>query len=136
MTDAAMMYEETTRSIHISVEPFFVEEQSAPEKYRWVFGYKVKIENQGSESVKLVSRHWRITDGAGRLIEVKGEGVVGEQPDLGPGESFEYASGTPLQTPTGIMTGTYQMITDRGEWFDARIPPFSLDAPGIRSAVN
>jgi ApaG protein len=130
------MYSETTRSIRITVEPFYVADQSEPEKARWVFGYRVKIQNEGPETVQLITRHWKITDGRGRIVEVKGEGVVGEQPLLEPGEAFQYTSGTPLQTPSGIMAGSYQMVNDRGEHFDVTIPPFSLDAPGVRRAVN
>ncbi len=130
------MYTETTRAIRIAVEPFYVADQSEPEKGRWVFGYRVRIENTGSETVQLLTRHWRITDGRGHLVEVRGEGVVGEQPLLEPGESFQYTSGTPLPTPNGIMYGTYQMITGEGERFDVTIPAFSLDAPGVRRAVN
>lgn len=129
-------YTETTRSIRISVEPFYLTEQSEPDKERWVFGYRVTIKNEGDMAVKLLSRYWRITDGMGRVLEVRGAGVVGEQPRLQPGESFQYTSGTPLTTPSGIMVGTYQMITDDGERFDVKIPAFSLDAPGVRRAVN
>lgn len=130
------MYNEVTREISVSVEPFYVEEQSEPAENRWVFGYRVIIENQGEAPVQLMSRHWRITDGIGRIIEVKGEGVVGEQPMLEPGERFEYTSGTPLATPSGIMTGTYQMLGEDGLWFDVEIPAFSLDAPGSSRTVN
>ena len=130
------MYSEITRAISVSVDPFFVEEQSEPAESRWVFGYRVVIENTGSEPVQLMSRYWRIVDGLGRLLEVRGDGVVGEQPMLEPGERFEYTSGTPLATPTGIMTGTYQMLGADGRWFDVGIPAFSLDAPGSRGAVN
>jgi ApaG protein len=130
------MYSETTDRVQVSVEPFYVEEQSEPQKERWVFGYRVTIENRGEAPVQLISRHWRITDGRGKLIEVKGDGVVGEQPRLEPGQSFRYTSGTPLATPTGIMVGTYQMIDAEGHWFDVRIPAFSLDAPGVRGVVN
>ncbi|HET6469134.1 MAG TPA: Co2+/Mg2+ efflux protein ApaG [Geminicoccaceae bacterium] len=130
------MYTETTRAVRVSVEPFYVEDQSEPAKERWVFGYRVTIENRGAEPVQLISRHWRITDGRGRLLEVKGDGVVGEQPRLAPGESFQYTSGTPLPTPTGIMVGTYQMIDSAGRWFDVKIPAFSLDAPGVRGKAN
>ena len=130
------MYTATTRSIRISVEPFYVADQSEPENARWVFGYRVRIENEGGETVQLLTRHWKITDGRGRLVEVRGEGVVGEKPLLEPGESFQYTSGTPLPTPTGIMAGSYQMVTDHGERFDVTIPPFSLDAPGAKRAVN
>jgi ApaG protein len=130
------MYSEITRAISVSVDPFYVEDQSEPEANRWVFGYRVVIENQGVDAVQLISRHWRIMDGHGRLVEVKGEGVVGEQPLLEPGQSFEYTSGTPLPTPSGIMTGTYQMQGADGLWFDVGIPAFSLDAPGSRGTVN
>ena len=130
------MYSEVTRAISVSVDPFFVEEQSEPAENRWVFGYRVVIENTGSEPVQLMSRYWRIVDGHGRLLEVRGDGVVGEQPMLEPGGRFEYTSGTPLPTPTGIMTGTYQMLGADGLWFDVEIPAFSLDAPGSRGAVN
>jgi ApaG protein len=129
-------YSEVTRAISVSVDPFYVEEQSEPAENRWVFGYRVIIENQGPAAVQLMSRHWRIMDGRGRTIEVKGDGVVGEQPMLEPGESFEYTSGTPLPTPSGIMTGTYQMLGEDGLWFDVEIPTFSLDAPGSRGTVN
>ncbi len=130
------MYSEVTRAISVSVDPFYVEDQSEPAENRWVFGYRVVIENQGPEAVQLMSRHWRIMDGHGRLVEVKGEGVVGEQPFLAPGESFEYTSGTPLPTPSGFMAGTYQMQGADGLWFDVEIPAFSLDAPGSRGTVN
>ena len=130
------MYSETTRSIRIAVEPFYVADQSEPDKARWVFGYRVRIENGSRETVQLLTRHWRITDGRGHVVEVRGEGVVGEQPLLEPGECFQYTSGTPLPTPTGIMAGSYQMITGQGERFDVTIPAFSLDAPGVRRAVN
>jgi ApaG protein len=130
------MYKAITRSIQVSVEPFYLAEQSAPEKERWVFGYRVRIENSGKETVQLLTRHWKITDALGRVVEVRGEGVVGEQPRLEPGETFQYTSGTPLPTPTGIMAGTYQMVTATGDRFDVTIPAFSLDAPGVRGRVN
>ena len=105
------MYSETTRSIRITVRPFFLEDQSSPEESHFVWAYHVRIENQGPETVQLRHRHWRITDSLGRMQEVRGAGVVGEQPILRPGEAFEYTSGTPLTTPSGIMVGTYQMET-------------------------
>lgn len=130
------MYTATTRAIRITVEPFYLADQSEPAKERWMFGYRVTIENDGGETVQLMSRHWRITDGVGRVVEVKGPGVVGEQPNLEPGARFEYASGTPLPTPSGIMAGTYRLRTEGGGSFDAEIPAFSLDAPGTRRALN
>jgi len=130
------MYEKTTRSITISVRPFYLDEQSSPEEEHYVWAYKVNIENGGGETVTLLNRHWRITDSLGRLQEVQGAGVVGEQPILKPGDSFEYTSGTPLQTPSGIMVGTYEMESDEGERFMVDIPAFSLDSPYESGAVN
>ncbi len=130
------MYTTTTRSIRVSVEPFYLAEQSEPDKERWVFGYKVMIENGGPEPVQLLTRHWRITDGRGRLHEVKGDGVVGEQPVIEPGRAFTYASGAPLGTPSAIMVGSYQMASPSGERFDVAIPAFSLDAPEARGTLN
>jgi ApaG protein len=130
------MYQESTRSIHISVEPFYVQEQSSPADGRFVFGYRIQIDNQGEETVQLVSRHWRITDALGRTMEVRGEGVVGRQPVLAPGETFEYTSGTPLATPNGIMVGSYQVVTASGEHFEVAIPAFSLDVPGRAHRLN
>lgn len=126
---ASRSYECTTRSIKISVEPFYLADQSAPDENHFVWAYHVKIENQGGETVQLLTRHWRITDSQGHVQEVRGDGVVGEQPVLRPGASFEYTSGTPLPTPSGIMVGTYQMETQGGHRFDVEIPAFSLDSP-------
>jgi ApaG protein len=123
------MYEKVTRNIAVSVKPFFLEEQSEPDDDRFVWAYSVNIENRGGETVQLLHRHWRITDKLGHLQEVKGPGVIGEQPVLKPGESFEYTSGCPLTTPSGIMAGSYQMTTTGGEHFDIEIPVFSLDSP-------
>ena len=123
------MYQEVTRAIRITVKPFYLEEQSSPEDGHYVFAYKVRIENQGLKTVQLRNRHWRITDEMGRSQEVRGAGVVGEQPVLNPGDSFEYTSGTPLKTPSGIMVGSYEMETSDGEHFEAAIPAFSLDSP-------
>ncbi|MGI9437038.1 MAG: Co2+/Mg2+ efflux protein ApaG [Geminicoccaceae bacterium] len=130
------MYQQCTRSIHISVEPFYIDDQSSPLSNRFVFGYRVQIDNRGYETVQLMSRHWEITDAKGRTMEVKGSGVVGEQPLIEPGDSFEYTSDTPLTTPNGIMVGRYQMVTETGERFDAAIPAFSLDAPGANVRLN
>lgn len=124
------MYSETTREIRVTVEPVYLEDQSSPSENRFVWAYRVRIENLGRTTVQLRSRHWRITDANGRLQEVRGAGVVGEQPVLKPGESFEYTSGTPLGTPSGFMVGSYQMETGDGERFDIKVPAFSLDSPG------
>ena len=129
-------YSETTANISVEVEPFYIDDQSEPDERRWVFGYRVTISNHSDHAVQLKSRYWRIVDAMGRLQEVRGEGVVGEQPMIEPGEAFEYASGAPLPTPSGTMSGTYQMIGDDGLWFDVAIPMFSLDAPGSRGQLN
>tara|TARA_R110000868_G_scaffold102639_5_gene282693 strand:+ start:1688 stop:2080 length:393 start_codon:yes stop_codon:yes gene_type:complete len=130
------MYEKVTRNICVSVRPFYLEEQSAPEEDRFVWAYRVNIENRGEDTVQLLQRHWRITDKFGRLQEVNGPGVVGEQPVLKPGESFEYTSGCPLETPSGIMAGSYEMGTTGGETFNIEIPAFSLDSPYDTAAIN
>lgn len=122
-------YSQTTQAITVTVEPFFLEEQSTPEENHYVWAYHVQIENGGRNTVQLVNRHWRIMDSTGNVQDVRGEGVVGEQPVLQPGKSFEYTSGTPLPTPSGFMAGTYQMEDEVGERFDVEIPPFSLDSP-------
>jgi ApaG protein len=130
------MYEETTRSIRITVKPFFLDEQSSPENDHYVFAYQVRIENQGAETVQLRNRYWKITNGFGHQQEVRGEGVVGEQPVINPGDSYEYTSGTPLGTSSGIMVGTYEMVTSDGESFDAAVPAFSLDSPYTPKQLN
>jgi ApaG protein len=123
------MYSETTRSIKVTVKPFYLEDQSSPAEDHYVWAYHVRIENRGKETVQLRQRYWKITDSRGQVKEVRGDGVIGEQPVLSPGESFEYTSGTPLATPSGIMVGTYEMETRGGGNFSVRIPAFSLDSP-------
>lgn len=123
------MYQEITEAIRVTVKPIYLEEQSSPSEDHFVWAYQVRIENTGSETVQLLNRHWRITDSLGRQQEVRGAGVVGEQPTLAPGESFEYTSGTPLSTPSGIMVGTYEMESAQGRRFSVAIPAFSLDSP-------
>ncbi len=123
------MYTAETRGIRVTVRPVYLEEQSSPEQGHFVWAYHVHIENRGAETVQLRTRYWRITDGAGRVKEVRGPGVVGEEPVLEPGSAFEYTSGTPLNTPSGIMVGSYQMQTRAGELFDVAVPAFSLDSP-------
>ena len=118
-----------THGIRISVESQYVADQSSPRARRYVFAYTVKILNEGTEPARLRSRHWIITDGDGRVEEVRGPGVIGQQPHLRPGEHFEYTSGCVLQTPRGQMRGTYQMVRDGGETFDATIAPFDLMLP-------
>lgn len=130
------VYEARTRDILVRVAPAYLPEQSRPEEGRWLWAYVVEIENHGTETVTLVSRHWIITDALNRVEEVKGPGVVGEQPELGPREAFRYNSGCPLATPSGSMRGTYQMVTGAGEGFDVEIPEFSLHLPGSTRRVN
>ena len=122
-------YVATTRHIRVTVRPEYLTDQSVPDDCHFVWSYQVTIENMGQETVQLRSRHWKITDARGELHEVRGAGVIGEQPTLEPGDSFEYTSGTPLSTPSGIMCGTYQLENERGEMFDIEIPAFSLDSP-------
>ncbi len=115
-----------TRGIRVQVRSFFVPERSAPDDGQWFFAYRITISNHGDEPAQLISRHWIITDGNGAEEEVRGPGVVGEQPVLAPGERFEYTSACPLTTPVGTMRGTYQMVTEEGVSFDAEIAPFTL----------
>lgn len=121
--------EAVTRGIRVSVEAVYSPERSSPRSKHWFFLYTVTIANEGDETVQLLTRHWIITDGNSHVEEVKGPGVVGRQPVLGPGESFTYTSGCPLPTPYGMMEGTYQMVARGGDRFDARIAPFTLSEP-------
>src|SRR5215468_5869503 len=130
------MYSAVTRNIEVKVTPRFLAERSSPDNGYFFWAYTIAIANHGAETVQLKTRHWRITDANGRLQEVRGAGVVGEEPVLKPGESFEYTSGVPLPTPSGFMVGTYGMVTDAGERFDIEIPAFSLDSPSERRTVN
>jgi ApaG protein len=123
------MYSESTHEIRISVEPFYLEEHSSPGRGHFVWSYRVVIQNEGAETVQLLRRHWKITDALGRVQEVRGDGVVGEQPVIEPGGSYEYTSGAPLPTASGIMVGSYEMMSRSGERFDVAIPAFSLDSP-------
>ncbi len=115
--------------LDVEVDTRYLEEHSEPEYHRYVFSYTITMINKGSLPAKLLTRHWFITDGDGKTQEVFGEGVIGEQPHLHPGEKYQYSSGTVLDTPFGVMEGSYQMITDNGIHFDAKIPMFSLTTP-------
>lgn len=130
------MYKETTDGIVITVEPTYLDDQSAPEEGRYVWAYHIRIENRGSDTIQLLNRHWKITDATGHVQEVRGAGVVGEQPVLAPGESFEYTSGAPLATPSGFMVGSYEMETPAGRRFDVAVPAFSLDSPDASRQVH
>lgn len=130
------MYEAETEGVCVQVTPQFLEDQSDIGQNRFVWAYTVRIENRGADTVQLINRYWRITDARGVTQEVRGPGVVGEQPVLRPGESFEYTSGAPLSTPSGIMVGQYEMARSGGDHFDAAIPAFSLDSPHEQVRLN
>jgi ApaG protein len=130
------MYECVTRGIRVRVTPQYREDQSCPEEARFLWTYTIDIINEGSETVRLRSRYWRITNAAGATEEVRGPGVVGKTPVLAPGASFRYTSGCPLATPSGIMVGSYQMTTAAGELFNVAVPAFSLDSPHAKRSMN
>lgn len=130
------MYRAVTQDIEVTVEPFYLEERSDPPNGKYMWGYRVTIVNHSDKSVTLVSRSWRITDGGGRVEEVEGKGVVGEQPQIGPGDSYQYSSGCHLSTSSGIMVGSYLMHAADGTAFHAAIPAFSLDQTGQPRSVN
>lgn len=130
------MYNCVTKSIRVSVELHYLEEESDPERERFFWAYAIEIGNEGLASVQLLARHWRITDGNGHVEDVRGPGVVGEQPHIDPGKTFSYTSGCPLSTPSGFMVGSYQMVGEDGEVFNVDIPAFSLDLPNARRVLN
>jgi ApaG protein len=130
------MYRAVTRNIEVKVTPRFIADRSSPDNNYFFWAYTVAITNHGREEVQLKTRHWRITDAHGRLQEVRGAGVIGEEPVLKAGESFEYTSGVPLQTPSGFMVGTYGMVSAAGERFDIDIPAFSLDSVSEKRTLN
>lgn len=130
-------FTEVTQGVRVTVRAFYLADQSKPERGHYVWAYNVSIANEGRQTVQLLRRSWSITDAQGRTQHVRGEGVVGEQPVLDPGESFEYTSGTPLETPTGFMRGAYHMVVAAtGEAFDVAIPGFSLDSPHQPNRVH
>jgi len=130
------MYQATTRQIQVTATPRYVAERSDPDLNRYFWAYTIEVINLGAETVQLKARHWFITDARGQVEEVHGLGVVGEEPVLPPGTRFEYTSGVPLSTPTGIMSGRYDMLTEAGESFAVEIPAFSLDLPDVRRVLN
>jgi ApaG protein len=131
-----MYYERVTRGIRVAVAPSYLEDQSDPDEDQFLWSYTVTIENNGSESVQLLARYWHITDAEGHVQEVQGPGVVGAQPVIAPGQSFQYTSGCPLQTASGHMVGRYQMKSASGEAFEAEIPPFLLESPHERRQLH
>jgi ApaG protein len=130
------MYRAITRNIEVVVKPRFVADRSSPENGYFFWAYTISITNKGGDTVQLKTRHWRITDANGRMQEVRGAGVVGEEPVLKAGEEFEYTSGVPLQTPSGFMAGTYGMVSAAGEQFDIDVPAFSLDSIEAKRTLN
>ena len=130
------MYRAITQDIEVLVEPYYLEEQSDPDDSRYVWGYRIVISNHSARTVRLTHRYWHITDQNGLVDEVTGPGVVGDQPTLAPGDTYEYSSGCPLDTPSGMMHGTYRMEAVDGSTFDVEIPAFSLDSPGMQRTLN
>lgn len=130
------MYRALTRDIEVTVEPYYLEEQSDPDDSRYVWGYRIIIANHSGLAVRLMTRYWHITDENGQVDEVSGPGVIGEQPLLNPGDTYEYSSGCPLDTPSGVMFGHYSMEAEGGETFDVAIPAFSLNSPGLVRTLN
>lgn len=130
------MYRAVTRNIAVTVSPRFMPERSSSEESRYFWAYTIEITNHGDITVQLKTRHWIITDGIGHQQEVRGAGVIGEEPVLKPGAAFKYTSGVPLPTPSGFMVGTYGMVTPDGERFEIEIPAFSLDSPDAERTVN
>ena len=130
------MYSSTTEKVTVSVEPKYLRQESSPEENVYVWAYTVRIENNGPDILQLKTRYWKITDAYGRVQEVHGAGVVGEQPVLKPGSAYEYTSGTPLSTPNGIMVGSYAMQMENGTMVDVAIPAFSLHTPETAKHLN
>ena len=130
------MYEAITHQVKVTVEPTYDPERSDPDERRYFWRYAIEIVNLGDNPVTLMERHWRITDANGRQQEVRGPGVVGEQPTIAPGKSFKYTSGCPLTTPSGLMVGEYRMVDPTGRIFEVSIPPFSLDFPDGKRVLN
>ena len=130
------VYEAKTRGIVVRVAASYLPAKSDPLEGKHFWAYMIEIENHGEETVQLLSRHWVIRDSFNRVEEATGAGVVGEQPTLKPRDAFRYTSGVPLNAPSGTMRGTYQMLTDEGDAFDAEIPEFSLDLPGAKRTMN
>lgn len=130
------MYSQKTKELTVTVVPEFLAEHSRPDEGHYVWAYHITIQNGGRERVQLINRYWKIIDGQGRVQEVRGVGVVGEQPVLEPGQEYSYTSGCPLPTPSGLMVGAYEMSKDSGERFDVSVPAFSLDSPEARGVVH
>jgi ApaG protein len=133
---SSIQYCETTNDIAVTVVPIYLDEESKPDDSKFIWAYHIRLENKGDATVQLINRHWQIANCQGMIQEVVGPGVVGVQPKIRPGEIFEYASGTHLETPSGLMVGTYEMVKEDGTTFKVNIPPFSLDSPEQRLRPN
>ncbi len=136
LIDDVLTFNQVTKGIRVAVQSYYLSEQSKPDDQQFVWAYRIKITNERNASAQLMSRHWIITNGLGKVQEVHGEGVIGEQPVINPGESFVYTSGTPLTTPTGFMRGSYDMQESDGTLFTVDIPTFSLDSPHMSLHIN
>ena len=136
LIDGAMTFEAKSDRMSVAVQSYFLDDQSDPDNAQFVWAYRIKIINDSDMTVQLLNRHWIITDASGKVQEVKGEGVIGEQPIIGPGQWFVYTSGTPLSTSSGFMRGSYEMQDEDGEHFFIEIPTFSLDSPYYSMKVN
>ncbi|MEE8658635.1 Protein ApaG [Acetobacteraceae bacterium EV16G] len=135
--DAHPAFEARTGDIVVTVRPFWLDDQSAPDEHRYVWAYTIQVENNGAQTIQILSRHWCITDGSGRSDHVHGEGIIGEQPIIASGAVFEYTSGAALHTPSGIMQGTYHVIIpSTGQRFDVLVPTFSLDSPHYKATIH
>ena len=130
------MYTAVSNNIKVTVRPKYLAERSEPDENRYFWSYTIEIANDGDRTVQLTHRHWQITDANGHREEVRGPGVMGEQPKLRPGDAFSYTSGCPLRTPSGVMVGTYRMVDESGRAFDVAIPAFSLDSPHAKRVLN
>ncbi|MFN3671163.1 MAG: Co2+/Mg2+ efflux protein ApaG [Bosea sp. (in: a-proteobacteria)] len=130
------MYQAETHGVRVTAVPKFMESESSPEQNRYFWGYSIEIVNLSLQTIQLMSRHWFITDGRGEVHEVRGEGVVGQQPVIRPGESFSYTSGCPLMTPDGSMSGFYAMLGEDGVIFDVAVPLFPLDSPYVKKVLH
>lgn len=130
------MYQAETHGVRVTAAPRFMESESMPEQGRYFWAYSIEIENRSARTLRLMTRHWQITDGRGQVHEVRGEGVVGQQPVLRPGESFSYTSGCPLMTPDGSMSGSYAMVDEAGEIVDVDVPLFPLDSPYVKKVLH
>ncbi|MCJ9429896.1 Co2+/Mg2+ efflux protein ApaG [Kordiimonas marina] len=136
LIDGVLTFDAVTEGIHVEVQSFYLNEQSRPDAGQYLWAYRIRITNDGDKTAQLLNRHWVITDGHGHVKEVRGPGVIGEKPVLQPGESFVYTSGTPLNTPTGFMRGSYDMVREDGSHFEVEVPAFSLDSPHMTMNIN